>query len=547
MTEEEQPVPLLNEKYPDLQNSREVGRAVLVQVGRGGDKPYTGPERIETYLDRLEAIIFNPDLEKRQRGEGLLRKLLLDKAIIEEDEIPEGYFENQQRLARERGQGDIDVTDEMKHEASEMIRIDQTASLDRWLDYIESDDARYPTWFKYFVTRNILTMSDYDKDKHSFGKRSRGTTKPYPDLNHEALAYVYDALSTQKAENNEPQDQELAKLLRGANFSKLYAYAIENITPASPEQLKDTDGRWVKFDQGSDSRALAESLQGHATGWCVAGEGVAEGYLGRGDFYVFYTKDQDGNYTIPRSAIATTDGEVTEVRGIAGNQNIEGSIQDIAREKYETLPGGDKFEKKDADMKRLTEIDEKVKQGQYLTKEDLHFLYEIEGYIEGFGYLPDPRIVEIIKDRNKIEDLNLILKDITHFEGNLNISGLTSAEGLILPHSIGDGLFLDRLTSAEGLILPQSIGGELNLSRLTSAEGLILPQSIGGGLDLSGLTSAEGLILPQSIRGSLYLGHLTSAEGLVLPQSIGKTLYFGRINSVEKEKLRQESPDISIF
>ena len=30
-------------------------------------------------------------------------------------------------------------------------------------------------------------------------------------------------------------------------------------------------------------------------------------------------------------------------------------------------------------------------------------------------------------------------------------------------------------------------------------------QSIGGGLDLRGLTSAEGLVLPQSIGGSLYL------------------------------------------
>ena len=39
-------------------------------------------------------------------------------------------------------------------------------------------------------------------------------------------------------------------------------------------------------------------------------------------------------------------------------------------------------------------------------------------------------------------------------------------------------------------------------------------------IDLRDLTSADGLVLPQSIGGDLYLGGLTSADGLVLPQSI---------------------------
>ena len=55
----------------------------------------------------------------------------------------------------------------------------------------------------------------------------------------------------------------------------------------------------------------------------------------------------------------------------------------------------------------------------------------------------------------------------------------------------GGGLHLGGLTSAEGLTLPQSVGGSLYLGRLTSAKGLTLPKSIGGWLDLSGLTSTE--------------------------------------------------------
>ena len=49
------------------------------------------------------------------------------------------------------------------------------------------------------------------------------------------------------------------------------------------------------------------------------------------------------------------------------------------------------------------------------------------------------------------------------------------------------------------------ITGDLDLSGLTSAEGLVLPTSIGGNLYLSGLTSAEGLVLPTSIVGWLDL------------------------------------------
>ena len=78
-----------------------------------------------------------------------------------------------------------------------------------------------------------------------------------------------------------------------------------------------------------------------------------------------------------------------------------------------------------------------------------------------------------------------------HYAGSLDLGGLTSAEHLTLPMSIGGWLDLNGLTSAKGLTLPTSIGGGLVLSSLTSAKGLKLPKSIGGWLVLSSLTSAE--------------------------------------------------------
>ena len=46
--------------------------------------------------------------------------------------------------------------------------------------------------------------------------------------------------------------------------------------------------------------------------------------------------------------------------------------------------------------------------------------------------------------------------------------------------------------------------GDLDLSHLTSPEGLELPDKVTGDLDLSDLTTAEGLKLPEHVGGDLY-------------------------------------------
>jgi len=54
--------------------------------------------------------------------------------------------------------------------------------------------------------------------------------------------------------------------------------------------------------------------------------------------------------------------------------------------------------------------------------------------------------------------------------------------------------------------------GDLDLSHLTSPEGLELPEHVGGCLDLSGLTTAEGLKLPLHVGGDIYLWSLDEHE-----------------------------------
>ncbi|MSU54691.1 MAG: hypothetical protein EXS48_02585 [Candidatus Staskawiczbacteria bacterium] len=472
----------LKEKYPDLPKSPEVESAVKRQELREGEEIGNDPkEKIGAYLDRLNEI-FNPeDADKKERRVDILKDKLHDKFVIKE--VPESYFKQQQKIAREQGHGDIEITNQLRQEALKTITADQKQSLDNWVDYLSSSDATYPDWLKYWAFRSVIGLSQYDKDAHEFKKRSKTTTAPFLEINREALAYVLDAVQKQqkekkgkkKTENEtepqQPTDEEWEKILKTQNFGKLYAYAVEKITPASEEEKENISGEWVKYEKSDDPEAakpLYESLQGRGTGWCIAGQSVAEDYLKQGDHYIYYTKDKQGLNKIPRVAIRMANDEISEVRGIVDTaQNLEPIMADIAKEKMSTLRGGEKYEKKVSDMKRLTEIEKKFinikeikkeiealhenhemekrsanlgdreavqeiveknnkfrernlelqekqtkiwkeNRGKELTEDELRFLYELDRKVEGFGYKKDPRIEEIKQQRDLRKDYSKV-------------------------------------------------------------------------------------------------------------------------------------------
>lgn len=420
----------LKEKY-NLHTSPEVESAADRTEARTGEPvPQDPAARIQNYLERFTGILEREDPHKRERGIEAVKRVLHDKFVIKPEEIPEGYFENQRRIAREQGHGDIEISPEMRIQHSEVIITDQETTLDTWIDYLSSKDAPYPDWLKYYAIRSVLGMGAYDKETHQFAKRSKGTTKPFPDLNREALAYVLDVLDKKYAGEGidlsslEDQDRtRLEKLLEGENFAKLYAFAIDKVTPASKEALESVEGQWVKYDQGSDHMPLARSLQGHGTGWCTMGESTAEAQLKNGDFYVFYSLDQQGQPTIPRVAIRMEEGGIAEVRGVADEQNLDPAIAPVVEAKLREFPDGSFFAKKTADMKQLTEIDQAVKSGKSLAREQLRFLYELDTKIEGFGYHQDPRIPELLNQRNRQADLAEIFdaspSEIAHLKMDL--------------------------------------------------------------------------------------------------------------------------------
>lgn len=409
----------LPEKYPDLPGSKPVERAVVKAKHDPERKfaPHSREERVQAYLDRLDRIV------EDERGWELLKNKIVKEFVIDTDDedtlekIAHGLYESEKRIAIEQGRGadiervhDEDLIEKYKGVVEEKRDI-QERTLNSWLDYLQENDAQYPTWFRYFTVRNLEKMGTLDKEKGEYSKRTDYTVAPFPELNSEALGFVYRMLTTGighqefAGEDEKGKREELAKLIAKKDFIKLYTFAqIETAGNLNKESLQ---GDWVKYEQGSDHHTLEQALRGKGTGWCTA-EGSAYSQLQGGDFYVYYSRGTSGTCSEPRVAIRMEGDRVAEVRGVNHRQELEPALIEVAQEKYHSLPGGEKFDKKSEDMRHVTDLVKKQEKGEQFTKDDLTFLYELDAPIEGFGYDKDPRIATLRDTRDTNADLPVI-------------------------------------------------------------------------------------------------------------------------------------------
>lgn len=431
----------LPEKYADLPGSKPVERAVQKKIRAGEKGARTKEARVEAYLDRLESIFKKPMGKDKARGErggfDLLKNKILGTYITKFEDIPQSYWQAQEAEIRRRGEGgDWDNTPEeqkyeVKKKTAETVLNDQRASLEQWVDYLESSDSDYiPRNLKYWIFRNVLNLQELIKVKDKqgqehieFPRRSKGTVKPFPDINHEALAYVVDAL-VKKFEGQpmefehdiQPEEREaFNKFLAKEDFTRLYSWANELMNPVPEHLLPETKGEWRKYPQNSKPEKLVQTIRGRGTGWCTAGLNTAKTQLQGGDFYVYYTLDDEGKPTVPRLAIRMEgqDKIAEDPRGIAYKQNLDPYMAPVLENKLQEFGQvGEAYKKKSGDMKMLTAIDAKVKQDDELSKDDLIFLYEINTPIEGFGYQKDPRIKELRNGRQaRVEEDMLVIFD----------------------------------------------------------------------------------------------------------------------------------------
>lgn len=454
-------------KFPGLGGAEEVIAAKTRTEKRTGQKVKGDfASLIQNYLDRFtehrDNLAEMEDGRVKERAIERTKAIIADKFITKYENIPEAYWREKDengdmgtfyRELYERGlSGDwAKMSDEekekYKQDYAKTLIEDQRDSLEEWLDYFIDKDLSgdIPDYLKYWVFRSLTSLQEYEKPKDwnkenlkqsvqpsereesiqepeekrlvgQFPRRAKNSLKKFPDLHPEALRYVIDALVAKHQGKNhdfgydisEEERATFKQYLEQESFAKLYAWAMESFNPIPEELLPITEGQWVKYPQGSDVNEVTKTLKGKGTGLCIAGKGAAGNYLNTGDLHIFYSNDQDGNPTFPRIAIHAKGEEIAEVRGIAQKQNLDPFMGEVASAKLSEFANGKSYESKTEDMRRLTEIENKTKQNQPLTKSDLLFLYEAEAPIRYFGMNKDPRIKELLAKRDILEDIKVI-------------------------------------------------------------------------------------------------------------------------------------------
>ena len=167
-------------------------------------------------------------------------------------------------------------------------------------------------------------------------------------------------------------------------------------------------------------------------------------------------------------------------------------------------------------------------------------MYEMDEEIQGFGFKRDPRIAKIVESRSMREDLAYL------FDTSPSRVSLTEEEALSgnISYHHGD-LKVRPLARGENLTLPERVGGKLDLSKLTSADGLILPASYGELIVRDREQLISLIISLGSIQGTgevlfkkLLLDILSMIlHGLLLSRCLGQRISLGRRHGKLLQKL----------
>lgn len=390
----------LNKLYRDLHMSD-----VVMHTANSSDKPR---EKVSKYMKRLERIhgTNNENIKNH------VRNLYHEKYIIKEENLPSGLSEEQK---------------------SKIINA-QKDTLDMWLNYLTDENVRYPMWAKYWAFQGMLKIGTYDEETNTYKRRNEKTPDQFIEANPEVISKCIDLIVKQvnkKLNEINVGEEGLKKLVESGSFQKLYTVLLKEQKKLQHKR-SGFDGKWIKYNCGSmeDAIKLSNSLQGYKTNWSIAGSldevinQVCGGnvYSG-GDFYVYYTLDENNEYRIPRTAIymdRTT--KIDNIIGIVGNGNaLEDGIETIVENKINTLDflpdeNKKKWLKFIDDCKRLTYLNRKTDIQENLTFEECSFINRLG---KSWGYYKDPRIAKI-KKNNFINDYELMMKLVIEDGKNLD-------------------------------------------------------------------------------------------------------------------------------
>ena len=379
------------------------------------------------YLSRLSNMV-------EKHGDALEQKLWAASAenlVMDYEDIPEAYWKQQEQILRDNGQGRELSRDEKEYLTEDIIN-KQRESINTWANYLGDKNCPYPLWFKVYAFDGISKMSNtLNLDDADYNRRDNTTALSFPKLNAEILAKVYRQINDFYGVDKEnwlaqhSDDEKLVSLVKSANFPKLYAKELVDtkVILKTPERTEDIHGDWFEYKLG-DEEEIASLAEG--TRWCVVDPNVAHNYLVYGyysnsreddddqiekteaKFIIFRLEDPNSPGVFASNGSASIrldpDGIVDEISGLNDGQAVEDALVPIVKEKALSLPGGEKYLQKFDDKQTLIKLDNKMKEGEDLTKEELSFLYELDRPIATLDTynIEDPRIPEL-KEKYSIE------------------------------------------------------------------------------------------------------------------------------------------------
>ncbi len=354
-----------------------------------------------------------------------------ENVVMDYEDIPEVYWKQQEQILRDNGQG-RELSRREKEILAEDLIDKQRQSITSWTNYLGDKNCPYPLWFKVYAFDGISKMSNaLNLDDADYSRRDNTTALSFPKLNAEILAKVYRQINNFYGVGKEDwlsknsDDEKLVSLVKSANFPKLYAKELVDtkVILKTPERTEDVHGDWFEYKLG-DEEEIASLAEG--TRWCVVDPNVAHNYLVYGEyghsrsteadeksnskakFIIFRLEDPNspGVFASNGSASIRLDpnGIVDEISGLNNGQAVEDALVPIVKKKALSLPGGEKYLQKFDDKQTLIKLDNKMKAGEDLTKEELSFLYELDRPIATLDTYneEDPRIPEL-KEKYSIE------------------------------------------------------------------------------------------------------------------------------------------------
>ncbi len=490
----------LNYLFKDLHISKEV-----LITSLKSDNPNT---KIAKYLSRLDNVIKKVKLNNRNRE--ISKVFFYNKYLC--DKLPERYIDiNKSNLGRE-------LSEDEKNNLLEIVRTSQKESLDVWLDFLI--DSEYPIWFKYYLIRGVLKSGSYDKEIDKITKRTKTSAFPFLEFNQGIVEKMFNYLSSlMKVEFDE-------NIVGSLNFQKLYVKFLKE------GKSIDDEGIWVKYPRHSSADKLVSDIIGYNTGWCINQKEIASNYISYGNFYIYYSKDKNNEFKVPRIAIRTFGDSIQEIRGIIDNQNLERSMFKILNDKLEEFPYIGNSRKALEDFQRLSLIEDKMNNNEELSNEELCFLYEIGDTIESFGYSADRRINEIRNKRNMVDDLNKIFREVDCSEMCLFLDYIKDAAGIDFPSKFYE-LNLSGLENLENLKLSDDIKGSLVLNGVKTLSNYHFPRSIVGTLEMENLEDASNVKFPEIIENNLNLFALKTFNNVSFPKEIYGTFEMPKVQYIE--------------